>query len=142
VTAVNGIPAVTFPGAAGSVTLSVHTPEAAAVVTLTLDDIKAVLHALIDADVLPIAGTIWKAFAKLPHASGLRAGVGDRMTHKEEAKARVVEAHLERAARHVVRDWLVVCEKYPVTENLLDIHPFGKAIAWDSLFELQRALNA
>ena len=64
------------------------------------------------------------------------------MTHKEEAKARVVEAHLERAARHVVRDWLVVCEKYPVTENLLDIHPFGKAIAWDSLFELQRALNA
>jgi uncharacterized membrane protein len=68
VTAVNGIPAVTFPGAAGSVALSVHTPEAAAVVTLTLDDIKAVLHTLIDADVLPLAGTIWKAFAKLPHA--------------------------------------------------------------------------
>ena len=64
----NGTPDIIFPSVSHpAVTFSLHTPEAVAVVTLTAEDLKAALHALADADLLPIASTIWKAFAKLPH---------------------------------------------------------------------------
>jgi hypothetical protein len=63
---VDGHATATFQPRSSSVLFSLHTPDAAALVTLTVDDLRAALHALIDADVFPVASTIWKAFAKLP----------------------------------------------------------------------------